>query len=103
MTGIIAGNYGEAGAVDEFGPEYGLPTAISGHQNHYYWGPPTKHYENFVTIQFDEDTMRKYCESYRSVEHYDEYGMGEENGPIYLCMGTKIDLQKDWPKLKHWN
>jgi len=38
-TAILAGNYGEAGAIDFFGSRYGLPKAISGHQNYYYWGP----------------------------------------------------------------
>jgi hypothetical protein len=28
--GILAGNYGEAGAIDLYGPRYGLPAAISG-------------------------------------------------------------------------
>jgi 4-amino-4-deoxy-L-arabinose transferase-like glycosyltransferase len=36
---IFAANYGEAGAIDFFGEKMGLPQAISGHQNYYYWGP----------------------------------------------------------------
>jgi 4-amino-4-deoxy-L-arabinose transferase-like glycosyltransferase len=32
---ILATNYGEAGAIDFFGPRYGLPPAISPHNN--YW------------------------------------------------------------------
>ena len=37
-TGIICTNYGEASAVNILGQQYGLPTAISGHQNYYLWG-----------------------------------------------------------------
>ncbi len=36
---ILAGNYGEAGAIDYYGPALGLPKAISGHNNYYLWGP----------------------------------------------------------------
>ncbi len=36
--GIYAQNYGEAGAIDFFGKEYGLPQAISGHNNYWLWG-----------------------------------------------------------------
>src|SRR5438105_3801333 len=36
---IFCQNYGEAGAIDFFGPKYGLPPALSGHQNYFYWGP----------------------------------------------------------------
>ena len=32
-TAILAGNYGEAGAIDFFGPRYGLPKSISAHLN----------------------------------------------------------------------
>src|SRR6266571_4343604 len=36
---IFCQNYGQAGAIDFFGPTYGLPPAISGHQNYFVWGP----------------------------------------------------------------
>ncbi len=35
----LAGNYGEAGAIDYYGRQLGLPPAISGHNNHWFWGP----------------------------------------------------------------
>ena len=38
-TAILGGNYGEAGAIDFFGPSYNLPKAISAHQNYYYCVP----------------------------------------------------------------
>jgi dolichyl-phosphate-mannose-protein mannosyltransferase len=38
-TAIFGQNYGQAGAIDLFGPKYGLPPAISGHQSYFYWGP----------------------------------------------------------------
>jgi 4-amino-4-deoxy-L-arabinose transferase-like glycosyltransferase len=36
---IFCQNYGEAGAIDFFGPKLGLPPVISGHQNYFFWGP----------------------------------------------------------------
>ena len=36
---IFCQNYGEAGAIDFFGPKFELPPAISGHQNYFFWGP----------------------------------------------------------------
>src|SRR5271157_2543541 len=38
-TAIFGQSYGQAGAVDLFGPKYGLPQAISGHLSYYLWGP----------------------------------------------------------------
>ena len=103
-TGIIAGNYGEAGAIDLFGPKLGLPTAISDHQNHYYWGPPKGSYDAFIVIQWDQDDVERLCKSWEApVTHYNEWGMGEENRPIYLCRGPKFTLADRWERWKHWN
>ena len=43
-------NFGEAGAVDLFGPKYGLPPAISGHQNYWLWGPRDYTGESMILI-----------------------------------------------------
>src|SRR3546814_17285482 len=45
-TAIYANNYGEAGAINRYGPAYGLPTAISGINSYWARGygdvpPPT--------------------------------------------------------------
>lgn len=42
-TGILAGTYGDAGAIDFFGPRFGLPKSISPHQNYYFWGAEAIH------------------------------------------------------------
>ena len=42
-TAIFGQNYGQAGAIDLFGPKYGLPTAISGHQSYYLVGAARVH------------------------------------------------------------
>src|ERR1043165_9904458 len=50
---IFGQNYGEAGAIDWFGPRYGLPKAISGHQNYFFWGP--RGYDGSVGIVLNDD------------------------------------------------
>lgn len=37
---ILTSNYGEAGAVDRYGPDIGLPDAFSGHNSVWWWGRP---------------------------------------------------------------
>ena len=39
-TAILAGNYGEAGAIQRYRAEFGLPVAYSGANNFWLWGPP---------------------------------------------------------------
>src|SRR5215469_5307890 len=102
-TGIWAGNYGEAGAINLFGPQYGLPRAWSRHQNHWYWGPPPQAYKNLIVVQWSLEDVQDNCGSYQSFPHYDRFGMGEENTPIHLCQGVKFDIQKIWWHSHHWN
>lgn len=102
-TGIWAGNYGEAGAVDLFGPAYGLPHAYSRHQNYWYWGPPPVVYQNLIVVEWSLQDVKDNCTSWQAFDHYDRWGMAEENTPIYLCRGTKFDIQKIWWHSHHWN
>lgn len=102
-TGIWAGNYGEAGAVNLFGPAYGLPRAYSRHQNYWYWGPPAEDYTNLIVIQGDFQDVKDNCTSWQAFDHSHRWGMAEENAPIYLCRGTKFDIQKIWWRSHHWN
>jgi 4-amino-4-deoxy-L-arabinose transferase-like glycosyltransferase len=39
-AGLFTESYGEAAALDLFGPRHGLPRATSGHNNYHFWGPP---------------------------------------------------------------
>jgi hypothetical protein len=103
QTGIWAGNYGEAGAINEFGPQYGLPRAYSRHQNYWYWGPPPQVYKNLIVIQWSLDDVRDNCASFQAFEHYQRFGMGEENTPIYLCRGVAFDIKKLWWHSHYWN
>ena len=103
QTGIWAGNYGEAGAINEFGRQYGLPRAYSRHQNHWYWGPPPQVYKNLIVIEWSLDDVRDNCTSFQAFDHYQRFGMGEENTQIYLCRGVLFDIQKIWWHSHHWN
>ncbi len=102
-TGIFTGNYGEAGAVNLFGPQYGLPRAYSRHQNYWYWGPPPVAYTSLIVLEWSREDVQDNCTSWQAFPHYDRFGMAEENTPIYLCRGAEFDLQKIWWHSKHWN
>jgi hypothetical protein len=103
-TMIFANNYGEAGAINFFGPRYGLPPAVSAHQNHFFWGPPKSEPDTVIVLQDSRARLEELFNSVREgAVHYNEYGMAEENRPIYLCLGPKFKFAEIWPKLKKWN
>jgi Dolichyl-phosphate-mannose-protein mannosyltransferase len=104
QTAIFASNYGAAGAIDMFGPKYGLPAAISGHQTYFFWGPRGFSGNTLIVLQGDRETLERACGSVEVAGvHYNPYGMVEENWPIYVCHGLKVSLPAVWPQLKHWN
>jgi hypothetical protein len=101
---IFAGNYGEAGAVNHFGPRLGLPRAISGHQTHFFWGPRGATGEVVIVLQGTRSRLEERCASVEEAgRHFHPWGMAEENRPIFVCRGLKTPLAELWPRLKHWN
>jgi dolichyl-phosphate-mannose-protein mannosyltransferase len=103
-TGIYANNYGEAGAIDFFGPQYGLPKAISPHQSYYLWGPRDYTGEELILLQSKRADAERNCGSVEAVGTVGHpLAMGEEHYTIFICRGLKQPLRDLWPRLKHWN
>ncbi len=103
-TAIFANNYGDAGAIDFFGPKYGLPKAIGGHQNYWIWGPRQYTGESMIVLgEGNQRNMQTKCASYSIVGNTnDPLSRRDEWAPIYHCRGFKWNLQTIWPELKHW-
>jgi Dolichyl-phosphate-mannose-protein mannosyltransferase len=104
-TAIFANNYGEAGAIDFFGPNFGLPKAVSGHQSYFFWGP--RYYTGEIVIVLgssNPDNDRQFFDSVQvAAELHNPYGVPSERHAILLCRGLKQNLQTLWPNLKHWD
>jgi hypothetical protein len=103
-TGIFASNYGEAGAINLFGPEHSLPPAICAHQSHSMWGPGDFDGDQLIWLQWSTESLERICGSVEIVgEHSHQWGMAEENRPIMLCRDLSPSLVEQWPELRHWN
>ena len=102
-TAIFANNYGQAAAVDFFGPQYGLPKAISGHQNYFLWGPRNYTGEIIIVLGDTAESARDDFESVTVAATLNNpYAYRYENRPVLLCRGLKWDLQREWYKVKNW-
>jgi hypothetical protein len=103
-TAIFARNYGQGGAIDLFGPKYGLPPAISGHQSYYLWGPRGYTGESVIVMEGDPDDLARLFASVEKVAHVEHpYSMRDEHFDIYYCRGMKIPLSEYWPNVKVWD
>ncbi len=103
-TAIFANNYGEAGAIDFFGPRLGLPKSICNHQSYWLWGP--RDYDGRIVIVLGSDGTgdREHFQSVEAlgrVEH--PYSRRDEHFGIFLCRGFTGDLRQAWPKLKKYD
>jgi Dolichyl-phosphate-mannose-protein mannosyltransferase len=102
-TAIFCGNYGQAAAIDFFGPRYGLPKAISGHQNYFLWGPRNYTGEIVILEGGSESDARKEFASVEIAATLNiPYVYSYETGPVLLCRGLKGNLQTLWPRVKNW-
>jgi hypothetical protein len=101
-TAIKTDNYGEAGAINLFGPKYGLPRAIAGHQSYWYWGPGPYTGESMLLIgEGRPEILPKEFAHVEKVGHF-EYPMALEETDIYWGQGLKWNLQQIWPETKRW-
>lgn len=104
-AGVFAQNFGEAGAIDILGRKYGLPPALSGHQNYYLWGP--RGYTGNVLVVLDTP-RNNLGELFTSVEYAGPAGTHpyampyEQQMGIYVCRGLKGSMDELWPRVKHW-
>jgi hypothetical protein len=99
-------NYGEAGAIDFFGPRYGLPRAVCAHNSYWFWGFGDWTGEVAITfgINRNVEECRKDLQSrFEQVELAAttncELTMPYENGrPIFMCHKAKFSTKDLWPK-----
>jgi hypothetical protein len=103
-TAIFGNGYGEAAAIDYFGAKYGLPKAISPHQNYWYWGPRNYTGDIVIVLRSDGRGDREHFKSVEVVGHVGhEYSRRDEHYDIFLCRGLKWNLKDVWPKTKKWD
>jgi len=101
--GIFAQNFGQAGAIDFFGPRYGLPPALSGHQTYYLWGPRGYSGNCLIVLDDSQESLERKFEHVEYMGTSDNANALERHIPVYICRGAKFGtLAQLWPQLKKW-
>ncbi|HEY1470645.1 MAG TPA: glycosyltransferase family 39 protein [Candidatus Acidoferrum sp.] len=96
--GILAGNYGEVGALNLYGERYGLPRSISGVNSFWergYGDPPP---ETLIVVGFPREWVDSHFASCQLAGHpWNRYGTANEetleNPDMFVCRG----LRQPWP------
>jgi hypothetical protein len=103
-TAVFTQNYGQAGAIDLFGPKYGLPPAISGHQNYFLWGPRGYTGESMIVLAGQPDDLNRRFISFQKVATvYHPYSMPYQHFSVFYCRGLRQPLNEIWPEVKKWD
>ncbi len=101
---IFSNGWGEAAAVDFYGPRYGLPQAISKHNSYWIWGPGNYDGSTMIILRSDGRHDREYFQSVEVAGHVEHpYARRDEFFDILLCRGLKVNLRDAWASLKQFD
>jgi hypothetical protein len=106
--GILAGNYGEAGAINLYGETHGLPRAISGVNSFWergYGNPPP---ETLIVVGFSANFVQENFATCELVAHtWNRYGVQNEETrdypDIYVCRGLRRAWPEFWKEFQHYS
>jgi hypothetical protein len=104
---IFTSSYGQAGAIERYHEELGLPAPYSGHMSYADWGPPADSYSGPVVLvgEFDAATAARFFDGCEIITEFDN-GVGldnEEQGTdLRLCSGPMAPWSRIWPHLRHF-
>ena len=104
---ILAGNYGEAGAINLYGKNYGLPKAICGTNSFWargYGDPPP---ETLIVIGFSRQFGNRYFESCELAGRItNKYGVANEettdHPDILICRRLRESWPDFWKKFRRY-
>lgn len=105
LTTIVTANYGEAGAIDRYGPSLGLPRAYSGHNSYWWWGPPVPSLGVTIAIGFDRGELTPFFGQVRLARRFTSpSGIdNDENGaPIWVGSDQLRPWPRIWPLFRHY-
>jgi 4-amino-4-deoxy-L-arabinose transferase-like glycosyltransferase len=104
---VFTGDYGAAGAIDLFGPAYGLPTAISGHNSFWWWGPVgARDGATTIAVNLPRSYLLTIFSSVRPLGRVSTANnvWSEERGdPIWLCTGQTVPWSVAWARARHYD
>ncbi len=104
---ILTSNYGEAGAIDRFGPSVGLPRAYSGHNTYWWWGSPPASTRTLVAVGFEDRaflaSMFGTVRRAGTITNPWNVANEEQGLPIWIASDPKQPWPEIWSNLRHYD
>jgi len=102
---ILTGNYGEAGAIDRYGPGLGLPQAYSGANNFWLWGPPPAADTAAIAVGLGPAFLRQEFQHVRlAATFWNGLGVSddEQGAQVFVVTGLRTSWARAWPRFRHF-
>jgi hypothetical protein len=98
---IATSNYGEAGAIDFFGPRYDLPRAVSAVGSYWFFGPGDLPGDVIVSVGDEVEDLGHFFAEFMIAKRVENpWGVPEQrNTPIGVGREPRQTLQEVWPSL----
>lgn len=103
---ILTGSYGEAGALDHYGPQLGLTQPYSGHNSYWHWRRPTDDDATVVAVRMSASFLdRHFASCGRAATIDNAAGMDNEarGEPVWVCRGLEGTWAERWPDFRHYD
>ncbi|MDQ6874232.1 MAG: glycosyltransferase family 39 protein [Actinomycetota bacterium] len=101
---LLTENYGEAGALDHFGPALGLPPAFSGHNGYGEWGPPRSSGGPVIAVGIDRRRLEQLFGSVQASARIDNgvhLDNDEQGTTVWICRDQRRPWSQAWAGLRH--
>lgn len=102
---LLTGTYGEAGALDRYGPALGLSPPYSGHNSYWHWRRPTDDDATVVAVRMSRPFLKQHFEACEPAGRIDN-GVGVDNEaqsqPLWICRGLRGTWRGRWPAFRHY-
>ena len=99
---VFTANYGEAGAVDRFGPALGVPGAYSGHNAYARFGIPMGSTGPVIVLGYRiPPALLAGCRPVASIDNGVELENEEQGGTVFVCTGPRRPWAEIWRRLRH--
>jgi 4-amino-4-deoxy-L-arabinose transferase-like glycosyltransferase len=112
---ILTGNYGEAGAIDRYGPALGLPRVYSGHNAYGDWGPPPAGSAPVIAVGLgplespvadahastSSAAVLRNCNVVARIDNDAGVENDERGKRVIVCRRPRGSWSREWPALRH--
>ncbi len=107
-TIVLAGNYGEAGALERYGAQFGLPASrvFSGANSFWLWGPPPNSAVDAISLNMNPALLHRLFATVTPQFIY-RNGLGvandEQGVAVMISTGRRVAWSRSWREVQNYS